>query len=122
MSKRGPKRLVTSAFRIGAYGKTSWHLILDCGHEHNSARKPEVGGTKVSCKKCIPVESTALATVSASHQDLVYGLVDPDDPMGEIKMKAAIASKFDVSMDQVQIGGSTATVFLDAQQVKDIIA
>ena len=32
MSKRGPKRLVTEAVRIGEYGKTSWHIVLECGH------------------------------------------------------------------------------------------
>jgi len=120
MSKRGPKRLVTGAVRIGEYGSTSWHLILDCGHEQNSARKPEVDVTKVSCKQCIPAENASSAVVSMAHHDLVYGLVDPDDPMGEIKLKAAIASKFNVSLDQVQIGGSTATVFLDAQQVRSL--
>lgn len=121
MDKRGPKRLVTDALRIGEYGQTSWHQVLECGHELNSARKPKPGVTKVSCKKCIPSHSTSLANVSMAHADLVYDLVDPDDPMSELKLKAAIASKFDVSMEQVQIGGSTATVFLDADQVRRLL-
>ena len=40
------------------------------------------------------------------------------DPMDELKTRAAIASKVGVPLDQVDIVNGTATIFLDAQQVK----
>jgi|TARA_B110000285_G_scaffold225195_1_gene283062 hypothetical protein len=43
---------------------------------------------------------------------------EPYDPMGELKTKATIAAKVGVPLDQVDIVNGTATIFLDAQQVK----
>ena len=38
--------------------------------------------------------------------------------MDELKTKATLASKVGVPLDQVEIVNGTATIFLDAQQVK----
>jgi hypothetical protein len=45
----------------------------------------------------------------------------PYDPMEDIRMRAAIASKVGVPMDQVELVNGTATVFLDAQQVRRLV-
>ena len=88
MSKRGPKRLVTQAVRLGEYGKTKWHIELECGHSVESPRKPKINEERLCCKTC------------------------------ELKTKATIAAKVGVPLDQVDIVNGTATIFLDAQQVK----
>ena len=49
------------------------------------------------------------------------GLLEEVDVMSELKTRATLASHFNVSMDQVDLVGGTATVFLDAQQVQKII-
>ena len=49
------------------------------------------------------------------------GLLEEVDVMSELKTRATLASHFKVSMDQVDLVGGTATVFLDAQQVQNII-
>jgi len=118
MEKRGPKRLVKDAIRVGEYGDTHWRLVLSCSHELDSKRKPKVGEDKVCCKKCISSESLAVVTTPA---ELVYDLLDPEDPMAELKAKATIASHFDVSLDQIELRGSTATIFIDAQQLRNIL-
>jgi hypothetical protein len=43
------------------------------------------------------------------------------DPMEDIRVRAAIASKVGVPMDQVELVNGTATVFLDAQQVRRLV-
>ena len=116
MSKRGPKRLVTEAVRIGEYGKTSWHIVLECGHSIESKRKPKIGEDKLCCKECLTPKPKTLIEVFSED-----GLLEEVDVMSELKTRATLASLFNVSMDQVDLLGGTATVFLDAQQVQKII-
>ena len=115
MSKRGPKRLVTEAVRIGEYGNTSWHLVLECGHSVESKRKPKIGEDKLCCKECLIPKPKTLMQVFEDD-----GMLEEVDVMGELKTRATLASHFKVSMDQVELVGGTATVFLDAQQVRRI--
>jgi len=113
MDKKGPRKLVTEAVKIGTYGNTKWHLQLECGHSLDSQRKPKINETKLSCKACLNPVSTEIATIPVD-------LGEELDPLSELKIRAAIASHFDVQIEQVDFAWGTATVFLDAQQVKRI--
>jgi len=121
MEKRGPKRLVTQAVRLGEYGKTKWHIELECGHTVASARKPKVSEDRLCCKTCIapPAPLTLMEALSENREDRDF--FDHYDPMEELKAKATLASHFDVSLDQVELRGSTATIFIDAQQLRSIL-
>ena len=121
MSKRGPKRLVTQAVRLGEYGQTRWHIELECGHAVDSARKPKVNEDRLCCKTCIapPAPAPLMEVLSADREDRNF--FDPYDPMEDIRVRAAIASKVGVPMDQVELVNGTATVFLDAQQLRNIL-
>ena len=121
MSKRGPKRLVTQAVRLGEYGKTRWHIELECGHAIDSARKPKVNEDRLCCKTCIapPAPVPLMEVLSDDREDRDF--FDPYDPMEDIRVRAAIASKVGVPMDQVELVNGTATVFLDAQQVRRLV-
>ena len=121
MSKRGPKRLVTQAVRLGEYGQTKWHIELECGHAVESARKPRVNEDRLCCKTCIapPAPVPLMEVLSDDREDRDF--FAPYDPMEDIRVRAAIASKVGVPMDQVELINGTATVFLDAQQVKRLV-
>ena len=121
MSKRGPKRLVTQAVRLGEYGQTRWHIELECGHAVDSARKPKVNEDRLCCKTCIapPAPVPLMEVLSEDREDRDF--FGPDDPMEDIRVRAAIASKVGVPMDQVELVNGTATVFLDAQQVRWLV-
>ena len=121
MSKRGPKRLVTQAVRLGDYGQTKWHIELECGHSASSARKPKVSEDRLCCKTCIapPSPVPLMQVLSEDREDRDF--LAPYDPMEDIRVRAAIASKVGVPMDQVELINGTATVFLDAQQVKRLV-
>lgn len=121
MSKRGPKRLVTQAVRLGEYGQTRWHIELECGHAVDSARKPKVNEDRLCCKTCIspPAPMPLMEVLSEDREDRDF--FDTYDPMEDIRVRAAIASKVGVPMDQVELVNGTATVFLDAQQVRRLV-
>jgi hypothetical protein len=113
MSKRGPKRVVTNAVKVGDYGKTVWHVELECSHTLETKRKPKINEDKLCCKVCLAPPLPAVGNM----------FVDPDpwvdyDPMDELKIRATLASKVGVPIDQVEIVNGTATVFVDAQQLK----
>lgn len=118
-NKRGPKRVVTAAIRVGEWGSTGWQLELECGHVVASDRRGVVGDTKVCCKNCV---------APSVPQPLVEVLSDwengwePYDPMVEIKTKAKLASLVGVQLDQVDVNNGTATIFVDAQQLKRIMS
>jgi hypothetical protein len=115
MDKRGPKRMVVNAVKVGEYGSTSWHVELECTHTTETKRKPKVQEDKLCCKSC-------LATLPVSVQDdpWIDAWVEYD-PMEELRAKATIASKVGVPIDQVEFFNGTATVFIDAQQVKRLL-
>ena len=121
MSKRGPKRVVTQAVRLGEYGQTKWHIELECGHSISSVRKPKVNEDRLCCKTCVapPAPATLMEVLSEDREDRDF--FADYDPMEEIKVRAAIASKVGVPLDQVELVNGTATVFLDAQQVKRLV-
>lgn len=121
MSKRGPKRLVTQAVRLGDYGETKWHIELECGHAIDSARKPKVNEDRVCCKTCISPNAPAplMEILSDDREDRDF--FAPYDPMDELKLKATIAGKVGVPLSQVELFNGTATVFLDAQQVSRLL-
>lgn len=121
MSKRGPKRLVTQAVRLGEYGQTKWHIELECGHAVDSARKPKVNEDRLCCKTCIapPAPVPLMEVLSDDREDRDF--FTAYDPMEDIRVRAAIASKVGVPMDQVELVNGTATVFLDAQQVRRLV-
>ena len=115
----GPRRLVTEAVRLGKYGASRWHLVLECGHSLERGRKPKIGADKVSCKACLdhsPVTSE-LVTV----EDEIARLPDEYDAYSDMVKRATIASHFDVQLEQVEMQWDTATVYLDSVQIKRIL-
>ena len=115
MSKRGPKRTVTNAVKFGEYGNTIWHVELECSHTVETKRKPKVNEDRLCCKVCVAPPVPAVVDPFAD----VTPWVDYD-PMDELKIKATLASKVGVPLDQVELVNGTATVFLDAQQLRNI--
>jgi len=100
--------------KIGEYGKTKWHVQLECGHSVDRVRKPKVDEEKISCKACLEDKGPNLAVVVS--QDL-----GEYDAISDLKTRAAIASHFGVQVEQVDIAFGTATVYLDAVQIKRIV-
>lgn len=117
MDKRGPKRVVTEAVRVGQYGATSWHIELECGHAVTSNRKPKVRESRLCCKACGSPQLPARFEVFDDD-----GFSEFSDPMSDLKIRAAVASKVGVPLDQVDLRGGTATVFIDAVQLRGILA
>lgn len=105
---------------MGEYGQTKWHIELECGHSLSSVRKPAVNEDRLCCKTCVspPLPTTLLEVLPEDTEDL--GSFANYDPMEEIKIRAAVASKVGVPMDQVEIINGTATIFLDVQQVQNL--
>jgi hypothetical protein len=121
MSKRGPKRTVTNAVKVGEYGNTVWHVELECSHTVETKRKPKVDEDRLCCKTCIapPVPVSLMEVLSEDREDRDF--FGPYDPMEDIRVRAAIASKVGVPMDQVELVNGTATVFIDAQQLQRLV-
>jgi hypothetical protein len=112
--KRGPRRLIVGGVKIGEYGNTKWHVQLECGHSVDRVRKPKVDEEKISCKACLEEERPNQAVVVS--QDL-----GEYDAISDLKTRAAIASHFGVQVEQVDLTFGTATVYLDAVQIKRIV-
>jgi len=114
--KRGPKRTIANAERIGEYGKSKWLLELSCGHTVESKRKPDISKTKLCCKECLKPKHRLIEDLT-----LPGDLWDYYDPIQELKIKAALASKVGVPLEQVELANGTASIFLDVQQVKRLL-
>lgn len=114
MSKRGPRRSIVSAVRVGDYGDTSWVVELSCGHRVTRSRKPNIETDRVSCRLCINED---VSTVVELYDTSV---IESDDPLDSLKTQAAISSYFKVPLDSVQVGFGMATIYLDSMQIRDI--
>ena len=114
--KRGPKRTVAHAVRVGEYGNTKWLVELVCGHTLETKRKPNATKDTFCCKDCISQETSPSLDLTMPGE-----LWDYYDPVQELKIKAALATKVGVPLEQVEVINGTATVFLDAQQVKRLL-
>ena len=116
-NKRGPKRTVKASIRVGEWGGTGWQLELECGHVVPSDRRAVVGETRVCCKICATPDTPQRLVEVLSDWENGW---EPWDPTAEIKMKAKLASLVGVPLDQVEINNGTATIFVDAQQVRSL--
>lgn len=116
MDKRGPKRLVKGAVRVGDYGDTSWHVELECGHALKSQRKPKVDQSRLCCKTC--VAPPAPPSLLVDSEDDLFEF----DMMSDLKARAVVASKVGVPIDQVDLRGGTAVVFIDALQLRRLLS
>ena len=116
-NKRGPKRDVSNAVRVGEYGNTAWLVELACGHSLETVRKPKMGTDRLCCKMCaddfVPAPKRLMEVLTDPNEDSW----DTPNVMDELRLKALIASKVGVPLDQVELVNGTATIFLDAQQV-----
>jgi len=116
MSKRGPRRSIASAIRVGDYGETSWVVELSCGHRVSRSRKPNVETDRISCKLCI--NEDVATTVEVYNTDFI---ANEEDPLSSLKTQAAISSYFKVPLDSIEVGFGMATIYLDSVQIKDIL-
>ena len=110
-NKKGPRRIVERCERVGDHGKTFWFVELECGHSYEKNRRYIPKSDKLSCKKCVKAELPAI-NLNPTPQDFNH--------FDEIKLIAKIASRFNVKMDQIQIGKGFATIYLDASEIKRI--
>jgi hypothetical protein len=115
----GPRRLVTEAVKLGEWGQSRWHLVLECGHSLDRVRKPKIGADKVSCNACVDNLPTGGELISPDTQ--IAELPDEYDAYSDMVKRATIASHFDVQLEQVEMQWDTATVYLDAVQIKRIL-
>lgn len=115
----GPRRLVTEAVKLGEWGQSRWHLVLECGHSLDRVRKPKIGADKVSCNACVDNLPTGGELISTDTQ--IAELPDEYDAYSDMVKRATIASHFDVQLEQVEMQWDTATVYLDAVQIKRIL-
>ena len=115
----GPRRLVTEAVKLGEWGQSRWHLVLECGHSLDRVRKPKIGADKVSCNACVDNLPTGGELISPDTQ--ISELPDEYDAYSDMVKRATIASHFDVQLEQVEMQWDTATVYLDAVQIKRIL-
>ena len=115
----GPRRLVTEAVKLGEWGQSRWHLVLECGHSLDRVRKPKIGADKVSCNACVDNLPTGGELISPDTQ--IAELPDEYDAYSDMVKRATIASHFDVQLEQVEMQWDTATVYLDSVQIKRIL-
>jgi len=115
MSKRGPRKTVVGAEKVGDYGNTRWVIKLDCGHVVEKPRKLVVGIDKVSCLTCTEKSKPAEVQVFDS-------MPDTDDPMADIKLQGSIAAHFGVRLDQVEVGFGMAKIYLDSDDIRNVMS
>ena len=116
----GPRRLITEAVKLGEWGQSRWHVVLECGHSLDRKRKPKIGADKVSCKACLDYSPAGGAEIVRVEDDIAM-LPDEYDAYSDMVKRATIASHFDVQLEQVEMQWDTATVYLDSVQIKRIL-
>ena len=115
----GPRRLITEAVKLGEWGQSRWHVVLECGHSLDRRRKPKIGSDKISCKSCLDYSPTGGEIISPAIE--IAELPDEFDGYSDMVKRATIASHFDVQLEQVEMQWDTATVYLDSVQIKRIL-
>ena len=116
----GPRRLITEAVKLGEWGQSRWHVVLECGHSLDRKRKPKIGADKVSCKACLDYSPAGGAEIVSPDIEIAE-LPDEFDAYSDMVKRATIASYFDVQLEQVEMQWDTATVYLDSVQIKRIL-
>ena len=116
----GPRRLITEAVKLGEWGQSRWHVVLECGHSLDRKRKPKIGADKVSCKACLDYSPAGGAEIVRVEDDIAM-LPEEYDAYSDMVKRATIASYFDVQLEQVEMQWDTATVYLDSVQIKRIL-
>ena len=115
----GPRRLITEAVKLGEWGQSRWHVVLECGHSLDRKRKPKIGSDKISCGACLDYSPTGGEIISPAIE--IAELPDEFDGYSDMVKRATIASHFDVQLEQVEMQWDTATVYLDSVQIKRIL-
>ena len=116
----GPRRLITEAVKLGEWGQSRWHVVLECGHSLDRKRKPKIGADKVSCISCLDYSPAGGAEIVSVEDDIAM-LPDEYDAYSDMVKRATIASHFGVQLEQVEMQWDTATVYLDSVQIKRIL-
>jgi hypothetical protein len=73
----------------------------------------------MACKACLDYSPTAGEIISPAIE--IAELPDEFDGYSDMVKRATIASHFDVQLEQVEMQWDTATVYLDAVQIKRIL-
>ena len=102
--RKAPRREVVEIRRIGGWGKVKYHHFLSCGHMESRPRASS--SPKLACVDCLRIESRDLemkSLVNIVKQDFAS-----DDEMATAEtevylIQATIASKFNVSIDSVDL-------------------
>lgn len=134
--KAAPRRSVVRIDREGAWGRVEYVHELDCGHTERRKRPAKTG--LLACSWCVIAEQKAeqlreLAVVptrkaTEADEDLLdeMGMSLAMSERQIAKLRATLASKFDVPLEAVDVvvednegvlGVSYAVVFIDASEI-----
>jgi hypothetical protein len=103
--RRAPKRQVVDITRTGAWGQVRYIHKLSCGH---SESKPRAATTSsLACAWCLRAEQKNLEIKALSSPSTISPIKEEQSlsafETGVDKMRAAIASRFSIPQDAVDI-------------------
>jgi hypothetical protein len=103
--RRAPKRQVVDITRTGAWGRVRYVHKLSCGH---SESKPRAATTpSLACAWCLRAEQKDLEIKALSSPSTLIPIKEEQSlsvfETGVDKMRAAIASRFSIPQDAVDI-------------------
>jgi hypothetical protein len=103
--RKAPRQDVVQITREGAWGKVEYRHLLSCGHTETRARAAST--PKLACAWCLRAvkkdgEMKAL-TAGAVPTDIDDNVKFVEEEIDISKMKAAIASKFKIPLEAIDI-------------------
>jgi hypothetical protein len=103
--RKAPRRDVVDISREGAWGKVKYKHLLSCGH--TEVRQRAASTPKLACAWCLraldkDVEMKALVRGPSTDQDDIDSRIAKEE-INISRMKASIASKFNIPLDAIDI-------------------
>jgi hypothetical protein len=124
--RRSPRRKILRIEKIGKWGSVTYHHHLSCGHMES--RKRASTTSEIACPWCLKAEEKDKEIKALTRNPVLLNLDDTlaDEEIKIEKARAAVASKFGVPQDAVDIKSEdvmgslvirSATIYLSAQDV-----
>jgi hypothetical protein len=125
--RRSPRKKVVSVEKTGTWGNVRYKHVLSCGHSDTRAREVKPG-KDVACEWCLRAEEKDQEIKALTRPPIVLAFDSSlaDEEVKIERARAAIASKFGVPQDAVDVKAEdvsgtlvvrSATVYLSAQDV-----
>ena len=123
--RKSPRKKVISVKKIGEWGNVTYEHLLSCGHVEIRPRKASTNA--LACAWCYKSTNLGKQLMNLSGSSNVY--IDDDTSSDESlinDIRASIASRFNVSLDSVDVISTIenselkiqyATVFLSSSDV-----